>query len=96
MTFLLCRFAPRNDGMSWSLASLPLLHAGIERIAGGVADQVDAEDRDREQQAGPEDQRRLDLKILTAFGNDVAPGRRLRGDAGAEEGEKAMAVGCFF
>src|ERR1700688_2140547 len=53
----------RNDDETYSLASLPLLHAGIERVAGGVADQVDAENRDREQEARPEDQRRLDLKI---------------------------------
>src|ERR1700736_689671 len=67
-----------------SLAALPLLHAGIERVARGVADQVDAEDRDRQQQTRPEDQRRLDLEIGAALGHDVAPGRRLRADACAE------------
>src|SRR3982074_3134279 len=80
-----CRFAPRNDGERYSLAALALLHARIERVARGVADQVDAEDRDREQQSRPEDQRRFDLKIGAALGHDVAPGRRLRADAGAEK-----------
>src|ERR1700682_5744406 len=70
---LLRRYAPRNDGVN-SLAALPLFHAGIERVAGGVADQVDAEDRDRQQQAGPEDQRWFDLKIGAALGHEVAPG----------------------
>jgi len=73
-----------------SLAALALFHAGIQRIAGGVADQVDAEDRDRQQKSRPEDQRRLDLKIGAAFGHDIAPGRRLRADAGAEEGEDGL------
>src|SRR4051812_21642030 len=50
----------RNDGERISLATLPLLHLRIERVAGGVADQVDAEDGDRQQKAWPEDQRRLD------------------------------------
>src|SRR3981189_3113243 len=68
-----------------SLAALPLLHAGIERVARGVADQVDAEDRARQQQPRPEDQRRLDLKIGAALGHDVAPGRRLRADDGPQE-----------
>src|SRR5258708_17316815 len=68
-----------------SLRALPLLHLRIERVAGGVADQVDAQDRDRQQQTGPEDQRRLDLEVGAALGHDVAPGRRLRVDAGAEE-----------
>src|SRR5262249_33285822 len=76
--------AARNDVVGSSLA-LPMLHARIERVAGGVADQVDAEDRDREQQPRPEDQGRLDLKIGAALGHDVAPGRRLRADAGTEE-----------
>src|SRR6201987_3901245 len=58
--------------------ALALFHAGIERVAGGIADQIDAEDRDRQQQARPKDQGRLDLKILTALGHDVAPGRCLR------------------
>src|ERR1700710_1093809 len=80
----LLRFA-RNDVERVSLAPLPLLHLRIERVAGGVADQVDAEDRDREQEAGPEDQRRLDLEVGAAFGHDVAPGRGFRIDAGAEE-----------
>src|SRR5438105_2314962 len=75
----------RNDVEGSSLPALPLLHAWIERVARGIADQVDAEDRDRQQQAGPEDQRRFDLKIGAALGHDVAPGRRLRTDAGAEE-----------
>jgi hypothetical protein len=35
-----------------SLAALALFHAGIERVARGIADQVDAEDRDRQQQPG--------------------------------------------
>src|SRR5882757_8416292 len=73
-----------------SLAALPLLHAGIERVARGVADQIDAEDRDRQQQARPENQRRLDLKIGASLGHDVAPGRRLRADTGAEEGQDRL------
>src|SRR6202022_2448053 len=76
---------PRNDVVGGSLAALPLFHAGIERVARGVADQIDAEDRDRQQQPRPEDQRRFYLKIGAALGHDVAPGRRLRADAGAEE-----------
>src|ERR1700730_10710243 len=40
--------APRNDVERPSVAALPLFHAGIERVAGGVADQVDAENRDRQ------------------------------------------------
>src|SRR6202165_1493441 len=80
----LLRFA-RNDVVRRSLAALPLLHAGIERVAGGVADQIDAEDRDRQQQSRPEDQRRFYLKIGAALGHDVAPGRRLRADAGPQE-----------
>src|SRR6266853_204859 len=44
-----------------SLAALTLFHAGIERVARGVADQVDAEDCDRQQQPRPEDQRRFYL-----------------------------------
>src|SRR5665213_1840996 len=47
--------APRNDVEKESLAALALLHAGIERVAGGVADQIDAEDGDRQQQTRPED-----------------------------------------
>src|SRR5258708_19470678 len=78
-------FVAGNDGRIRSFAALPLLHAGIERVARGVADQVDAEDRDRQQQSRPEDQRRFYLKIGAALGHDVAPGRRLRTDAGAEE-----------
>ncbi|GCC46244.1 hypothetical protein chiPu_0030610, partial [Chiloscyllium punctatum] len=39
----------------------------------------------REQKSRPEDQRRLDLEERAALGHDVAPGRRLRRDAGAEE-----------
>src|SRR5438309_7710452 len=58
----LLRFA-RNDGAGSSFAALPLLHARIERVAGGVADQVDAQDRHRQQKARPEDQRGFDLKI---------------------------------
>src|SRR6476659_9517343 len=80
----LLRFA-RNDVAKSSLAPLALFHAGIECVARGIADQVDAEDCDRQHQSGPEDQRRLDLKIGAALGHDVAPGRRLRADAGAEE-----------
>src|SRR5258708_96727 len=80
----LLRFA-RNDDVLHSLAALALLHAGIERVARGIADQIDAEDRDRQQQSRPEDQRRLDLKIGAAFGHDVAPGRRLRADRDAEK-----------
>jgi hypothetical protein len=49
-------FASLAMTMPLSLATLALLHAGIERIARGIADQVDAEDRDRQQQAWPEDQ----------------------------------------
>src|SRR6185312_15553094 len=61
---LLRRFAPRNDElMLSSLPRLALLHAGIERVARGIADQIDTEDRDREQQAGPENQRRLDQEV---------------------------------
>src|ERR1700739_2197336 len=45
-----------NDVRSPSLPTLALLQAGIERVAGGVADQVDAQDRDRQQQPRPEDQ----------------------------------------
>src|SRR5258708_4037705 len=41
-------FVAGNDGVN-SLPALPLLHAGVERVAGGVADQVDAQDRDRQQ-----------------------------------------------
>src|SRR5271166_5342452 len=70
-----------------SFAAFALLHAGIERIARGVADQIDAQDRDRQQKARPEDQRGLDLEVGAALGHDVAPGRRLRADAGAEEGQ---------
>src|SRR3954447_13761926 len=82
-------------GWGWSSLdrsslAFPLLHARIECVAGGVADQIDAEDGDREQQARPENQRWLELKILAALGHDVAPGRRLRRDAGAEEGEDGL------
>src|SRR5258708_16181448 len=83
-------FVAGNDGRIRSLAALPLLHAGIERIARGVADQVDAEDRDRQQQPRPEDQRRFYLKIGAPFRHDIAPGRRLRADAGAEEGQDRL------
>src|SRR4051794_18964636 len=72
---LLRRFAPRSDVEGVSLAALALFHTGIERIARGVTDQIDAEDRDRQQQARPEDQRGFDLKIGAALGHDVAPGR---------------------
>src|ERR1700733_12276610 len=61
----LLRFA-RNDGVlvrnariTNSFAALALLQTGIERVAGGVADQVDAQDRDRQHETRPEDQRRL-------------------------------------
>src|SRR5437763_150958 len=80
----LLRFA-RNDVEGSSLPALPLLHAWIERVARGVANQVDAEDGDREQQAGPEDQRGFYLEIRAALGHDIAPGRRFRTDAGAEK-----------
>src|SRR5690242_17238023 len=56
-----------------SLPALPLLHAGIERVARGVTDQIDAQDGDREQQARPEDQRWLDQEVLPPLGHDVAP-----------------------
>src|SRR5690348_16013721 len=65
-------FASLAMTMPWSLPALPLFHAGIERVARGVADQIDAEDGDREQKPRPEDQRRLDQEILAAFGHDVA------------------------
>src|ERR1700676_2785522 len=81
-------FVAGNDGVS--LAALPLLHAGIERIARGVADQIDAQNRDRQQQPRPKDQRRLYLKIGAALGHNVAPGGRLRADAGAEEREDRL------
>src|ERR1700722_4269709 len=68
-----------------SLAALAALHAGIERIARGVADQVDAEDGDRQQQPRPEDQRRFYLKIGATLRHHVTPGRGFRIDAGAEE-----------
>src|SRR4029077_7145540 len=68
-----------------SLAALALLHAGVERVARGVADQIDAQDRGRQQQPRPEDQRRLDLEIGASLRHDVAPGRGLRADAGAEK-----------
>src|ERR1700754_100576 len=77
-------------GARRSLAALALFHAGIERVAGGVTDQVDGKDRDREQQSRPENQRRLYLKIGAALGHDVAPGRSLRIDAGAEEGQDRL------
>src|SRR5205807_9715590 len=51
----LLRFA-RNDGVGQSLAAPALLHARIERVARGIADQIDAEDRDRQQQSRPADQ----------------------------------------
>src|ERR1700688_2862630 len=85
----LLRFA-RNDAVrvylvaQVSLAALALLHAGIERVARGVTDQIDAEDRNRQQEPRPEDQRRLDLKIGAALRHDVAPGRRFRADAGPQ------------
>src|SRR5439155_14592169 len=68
-----------------SLAALAFLHARIERVACGIADQIDAEDRNRQQQSRPEDQGWLDLKIGAPLRHDVAPGRRFRADAGAEE-----------
>src|ERR1700686_1897737 len=77
--------ARRNDGVADSLPALALLQAGIERVARGISDQIDAEDRDRQHQSRPEDQRRFYLKIGAALGHDVAPARRLRADAGAEE-----------
>src|SRR6202012_1671190 len=80
-------FASLAMTKTYSLPGLALLHAGIERVARGVADQVDTEDRDRQQQARPEDQRRLDQEVGAALGHDVAPGRRLRADAGAEKGQ---------
>src|SRR6201991_2121842 len=63
--------------------SLPLLHPWIERVAGGVADQIDAQDRQRQHQAWPEDQRWLDLEVGATFRHHVAPGRGFRIDAGA-------------
>src|SRR5436190_642508 len=80
----------RNDVGGSSLPALPLLHAWIERVARCIADQVDAEDRDREQQAGPEDQRGFYLKIRAALGHDIAPGRRFRTDAGAEKRQNSF------
>src|SRR4051794_29343136 len=79
-----------NDVEGSSLPALPLLHARIERVARGIADQVDAEDRDREQQAGPEDQRGFYLKIRAALGHDIAPSRRFRTDAGAEKRQNSF------
>src|SRR5690242_6370512 len=75
----------RGDVAGSSLAALPLLHARIERVTCGVADQVYAEDGDRQQQAGPEDQRRLDLEISAPLSHDIAPCGGLRADAGAEK-----------
>src|SRR5580692_1393167 len=49
---LLRRFAPRKDVVRASFP-LPLLHARIERVARGVADQIDGKDRDRQQQSRP-------------------------------------------
>src|SRR5260370_39675216 len=53
----------RNDVVKLSLAALPLFHAGIQRVARGVADQVDAEDRDRQHQSRPASQRRFYFKL---------------------------------
>src|SRR5438105_5459634 len=73
----LLRFA-RNDVEGSSLPALPLLHARIERVARGIADQVDAEGRAREQQAGPEDHRWLSVKMTPALAHGIAPGRLFR------------------
>src|SRR5260370_6952769 len=74
-------FVAGNDGRVRSLSALPLLHAGIERVARGVADQVDAEDRDRQQQPHPEHQRRFYLKIGPPFRHHIPPRARLLADA---------------
>src|SRR4051812_23209954 len=58
-----CTASGERKSACSSLAALALLHAGIERVAGGIADQVDGKDRDRQQQSRPEDQRRFYLKI---------------------------------
>jgi len=87
------RSGEASDSSAWrQLATLPeRWHApkfplkAADFIARGIADQIDTEDRDRQQKARPEDQRRLDLEVGAAFRHHVAPGRRLRADAGAEE-----------
>ncbi len=43
---------PRNDGQYRAHLPPPAASGGIERVAGGVADQIDAQNRDRQHQTG--------------------------------------------
>src|SRR5215470_3653938 len=73
-----------------ALMSDPLHHFGIERVAQSVAQDVDGQNGHRKENAGIDDVVRKQAKHLPALGHDVAPGRHLRRDADAEEGQDGL------
>src|SRR5690606_22486892 len=76
------------------VSGLPLLQTRVEKITRGIAEKIDRQDAEGKQKSGPEDQGWLDLKVDTALGHDVAPGRYLGADAGAEEGQDGFDQDC--
>ena len=70
-------------GRPWPHTALRELR--IERVAQAVAEHVDGEHGERQEDAREEDVVRIDAEQAAALGHDVAPGRRLGRDADAEE-----------
>src|SRR5438034_775346 len=66
-------------------AKPPSESAHVERLAQPVADEVDGEDGQREEEAGEQDDPERELHVRLALGHDVAPRRDVGRRAGAEE-----------
>src|SRR6056297_2371243 len=73
-----------------SISALSFLHAGVEYVARGVPEQVDGQDAERQQQARPENQPRLDLEVKPSLGHDISPGGDLGGHAGPQETQQSL------
>ena len=74
-----------EDGLAVSHRHIAPRQLRIERVAQAVAQHVDGEHGEREEDAGEEDVVRVDAEQGAALGHDVAPGRRLGRHADAEE-----------
>src|SRR5262249_44576444 len=62
----------------------------VENLPQAVADQIDGEHRQREEETGKQDDPERELYVRLALGHDVAPRWNVRRRAGAEEGQVGL------
>src|SRR5215216_2199787 len=81
-----CRFSTSSK----AIASKPLGHARIERVAQAVSKQIDRQHGERKEYGGEENDERLYLPQRPPLGHDVAPGRNGGRSTGADEGQDRL------